>query len=65
MGVGYLNFHWQGGYGIFSISPTHRLALEAYLANQAEHHRDITFQEEYRHLLNKYSISFDERYVWD
>ena len=64
-GAGYLNFHWQGGYGIFSISPTHRPALVAYLANQAEHHRKVTFQEEYRRFLNKYSISFDERYVWD
>ncbi|CAK0780222.1 transposase [Gammaproteobacteria bacterium] len=63
--VQYANFHWQGGYGIFSISPTHRPALEMYISNQAEHHRDTLFQDEYRHLLNKYGIPFDERYVWD
>jgi len=38
-GARYADFHWQSGYGIFSISPTHRRALEEYIANQAEHHR--------------------------
>ena len=65
MGNRYVNFHWQGGYGIFSISPSHRSAVEAYIADQAEHHRKVTFQEEYRRLLKKYGVSFDERYVWD
>jgi putative transposase len=61
----YANFHWQSGYGIFSISPSHRPALEKYIAGQAEHHRVVTFQEEYRRLLEKYGVQFDERYVWD
>jgi REP element-mobilizing transposase RayT len=59
------NFHWQSGYGAFSLSPSHRPALEKYLAGQAEHHRKIPFQEEYRRLLKKYGIELDERYVWD
>ncbi len=59
------NFHWQSGYGIFSISPSHRLALESFITNQAEHHRLITFQDEYRQLLRKYDVECDERYVWD
>ena len=61
----FAEFHWQSGYGMFSISPSHRVELEAYIANQAEHHRKVTFQEEYRRLLNKYDIEFDESYVWD
>lgn len=61
----YVGFHWQAGYGMFSISPTHRAAVEAYIANQSEHHRKVTFQEEYRRLLSIYGIEFDERYVWD
>ena len=61
----YDRFHWQGGYGIFSISPSHRPALEVYLGNQARHHQVLTFQEEYRRLLQKYGIEYDERYVWD
>lgn len=64
-GTQYTDFHWQGGYGIFSISPAHRPALEAYIANQTEHHLKVTFQDEYRRLLNKYSIEHDERYMWD
>ncbi len=58
-------FRWQSGYGMFSISPAHRATLERYIANQAEHHRVVTFQEEYRRLLGKYGIEYDERYVWD
>ncbi len=58
-------FYWQSGYGAFSISPSHRRALEAYIAGQREHHRRVTFQDEYRQLLEKYGITFDERYVWD
>jgi putative transposase len=58
-------FHWQSGYGAFSIRPSHRGELEAYITSQREHHRKTTFQEEYRRLLKKYGIAFDERYVWD
>ncbi|MCB9501610.1 MAG: IS200/IS605 family transposase [Deferribacteres bacterium] len=61
----YARFHWQGGYGIFSISPSQRGALEKYIGNQAEHHRAVTFQDEYRRLLDKYDIEYDEKYVWD
>lgn len=64
-GPRYAAFHWQSGYGIFSVSPSHRGDVEKYLANQAEHHRLVTFQEEYRKLLRKYGIEYDERYVWD
>ena len=58
-------FHWQNGYGAFSISPSHRTVLENYIDRQAEHHREVTFQEEFRRLLTKYNVAFDERYLWD
>lgn len=64
-GARYAQFHWQSGYGIFSISPSHRPALEDYIGNQAEYHRGVTFQGEYQRLLQKYGIEYDERYVWD
>jgi REP element-mobilizing transposase RayT len=64
-GARYGEFHWQNGFGMFSVSPGHRLAVEEYLENQKEHHRKVTFQEEYRKLLAKYEVSYDERYVWD
>lgn len=58
-------FYWQRGYGIFSVSPTHRPKVEAYVRGQEEHHRKKTFQEEYREFLKRYEIEHDERYVWD
>jgi len=61
----YAGFQWQAGYGMFSISPSHRPAVEAYLARQAEHHRRVSFQDEFRGLLLKYGVTFDERFVWD
>jgi putative transposase len=64
-GSKYAGFHWQAGYGIFSISPSHRRAVERYLDGQREHHRQVTFQDEFRRLLRKYEITFDERYLWD
>ena len=59
------SFFWQGGYGAFSISPGHVEDLKRYIANQEEHHKKETFQEEFRRLLRLYGIEFDEKYVWD
>lgn len=59
------DFYWQGGYGIFSISPGHVDKLRNYIANQESHHRHESFQDEYRRLLEKYGVEYDERYVWD
>ena len=59
------DFHWQNGYGAFSVGPTNANAVVRYIENQSEHHRHRTFQEEYRAFLEKYHIQYDERYVWD
>jgi putative transposase len=58
-------FFWQNGYGAFSVSPSHVDALITYIAKQEEHRRKETFQEEFRRLLTKYHLEWDERYVWD
>ena len=58
-------FHWQSGYGAFSISPSHVETLRHYIAIQDEHHRKESFQDEFRRLLRKYGLEWDERYVWD
>ena len=58
-------FYWQTGYGAFSVSPSHVEALKNYIANQEEHHRKESFQDEFRRLCKKYGIELDERYVWD
>jgi putative transposase len=64
-GPAFADFYWQNGYGAFSVSPGHVDVLRGYLANQDEHHRTETFQEEFRRLLTKYGLQWDERYVWD
>jgi hypothetical protein len=58
-------FYWQKGYGIFSVSSSHADAVAAYIGNQKVRHAAVTFQEEFRHLLAKNGVDFDERYVWD
>lgn len=63
--ISYRNFSWQNGYGAFSIGQSNFEALKNYIQNQQEHHRKISFQDEYRSFLKKYSITFDEKYVWD
>ncbi len=61
----YRNFFWQRGYAAFSVSPSQLDAILKYIEGQQEHHRTRTFQEEYRALLRRHGIDFDERYVWD
>ncbi len=61
----YLDFAWQNGYGAFSIGQSGFPALQKYIQNQKEHHKTLTFQDEYREFLKKYEIEFDEKYVWD
>jgi putative transposase len=58
-------FHWQKGYGAFSVSPSHVPDLIKYIENQMEHHKTESFQDEFRRLLRKYGLEWDERYVWD
>jgi len=58
-------FHWQNGYGSFSISPAHLKLVREYIEKQIEHHRGISFKEEFRKIVEKYNIKYDERYVWD
>jgi REP element-mobilizing transposase RayT len=58
-------FAWQNGYGAFSIGFSQIKMMRDYIAGQEEHHHKISFQDEFRTLLTRYEIEFDERYVWD
>ena len=58
-------FQWQNGYGAFSISQSAVGDVREYIRNQTEHHRKVSFQDEFRIFLKRYEIEFDERYVWD
>jgi REP element-mobilizing transposase RayT len=58
-------FFWQRGYGAFSIGESRVKTLKAYIAQQKEHHRQKSFQDEFRLFLQRYRIDYDEHYVWD
>jgi len=64
-GKDWSRFAWQNGYGAFSIGRSSYENLRRYIQNQQEHHKKISFQDEYRAFLRKYGVEFDERYVWD
>ncbi|MDB4305764.1 IS200/IS605 family transposase [Akkermansiaceae bacterium] len=58
-------FTWQSGYGIFSISESQREQVIAYVKNQKDHHKELSFKDEFRILCERYHMTIDERYVWD
>jgi putative transposase len=58
-------FQWQGGYGAFSVSQSQKTRVEEYIRSQEEHHRSLSFQDEFRQLLKRHNVVFDEQYVWD
>src|SRR4051812_28485594 len=58
-------FGWQAKYGAFSVSVSQLEKTIAYIKNQENHHRKVTFQEEFLALLEKHRIAYDERYIWD
>ncbi len=58
-------FRWQRGYGIFSVSASNVSQVRAYIENQDAHHAEMSFEDEYRTILNRHGVMFDERWVWD
>lgn len=55
---------WQDGYGAFTVSRSHVDDVRRYIQNQATHHARTSFQDEFRSLLRRHEIEFDERYIW-
>ena len=58
-------FYWQGGYAAFSVSHSNLDAVTTYIENQEEHHKRVSFQDEYRAFLKMHAVEYDERFVWD
>ena len=61
---GVRKFAWQPGYAALTVSPSQVGRVTAYIANQVEHHRVKTFEEEYLALLRLSGVDIDERYLW-
>ena len=57
-------FHWQEGYGAFSNSRSQVDNVVKYIINQQENHKKVTFLDEYKHMLDKAGITYDEKYIF-
>jgi REP element-mobilizing transposase RayT len=58
-------FAWQRGFGAFSVSASLVEQVRAYIRNQAQHHKTMSFREEYRELLQRHGVEFDEQYLFE
>jgi REP element-mobilizing transposase RayT len=54
---------WQDGYGAFTHSLSDKDMLIEYVKNQEEHHKKVSFKEEYIRLLKEHKIDFNEKYL--
>jgi hypothetical protein len=61
--IGMSPFAWQEGYAAFTVSASTRTTVRNYIANQEEHHRKKTFQEELVEMLEKAGVEYDPRYL--
>ena len=59
------HFSWQDGYGAFTVSASSVADVLGYITNQREHHRTMTFEEEYVKFLEKHGVEYDAKYLWD
>lgn len=58
-------FNWQEGFGAFSYSHSQIDSVYKYVMNQKEHHKKVTFKEEYTDFLKKFEVIYDEKYLFD
>ena len=57
------SFAWQDGYSALSVSPSQLQAVTNYIADQPEHHRKRTFDDEYLALLDKAGVKYERDFV--
>jgi len=55
---------WQDGYGAFTYAFSAKDNLIKYVKNQKEHHKIVSFRDEYIGLLKEHGIVFDEKYLF-
>ncbi len=63
-GNAFVGFHWQDGYGAFSIGESQVGAVTDYIRGQKERHKTMTFEDELVALAKRYGVAFDTRYLW-
>ena len=60
-----LKFHWQDGYGAFTVGRSETMAVSKYIDGQMEHHHKLTFQEEYLKMLIDHGVEYDPKFLWE
>ena len=60
-----LNFHWQDGYGAFTVSQSKAPAVKSYINRQLEHHSRRSFKDEFLKMLSDHEVDYDPKYVWE
>ena len=58
-------FNWQVKYGAFGVSVSLLERTIGYIKSQEEHHRKMSFEEEFLALLKKHRVPYDERHLWE
>ena len=58
-------FAWQGGYAAFTVSRSNVPKVAGYIERQAEHHKHMTFKEEFIALLERHGIDYNPEHLWD
>lgn len=59
------NFYWQVGYGAFSVGEAQKSKTINYIKKQEEHHKKMTFKEEFMLFIKKNNMEYNEKYLWD
>jgi putative transposase len=58
-------FNWQTGYGAFTVGYSNKESVVNYIENQEVHHKTVSFDEEFKGMLEKLGILYDPRFVLD
>jgi len=56
-------FSWQRGYGAYTVSQSNVEEVRRYIARQKEHHRTVSFRDEFIQFLRANGIEYDERFI--
>jgi REP element-mobilizing transposase RayT len=58
-------FEWQKGYSAFTVSHSQIEVVQQYIQNQREHHRSVSFEDEYVKILERHGISFERVHLFE
>lgn len=57
-------FAWQEGYGAFSVSASRVAETISYIEHQPGHHRTLSFEDEFKQLVERHGFKYDPRFVF-